>query len=163
MQYRGWQSISPRSNHSCYWRDHDDPVAGGWINRACVSRLPGRWDMLVLHLGGILPNTDTELTTTAAPYSKCQIVRFAGDSGDGISVAGAAIHPGPGPQRSQCITLPDCPTEIRALPGSRFGVSAFQIQFGTEQILTPGASPDARSCSIQPPSWSSCQHYGPAP
>ncbi len=40
-------------------------------------------------------------------------------------------------------TLPDFPAEIRALPGSCFGVSAFQIQFGTEQIFTPGENPDA--------------------
>ncbi len=83
------------------------------------------------------------MTTTTAPYSKRQIVRFAGDSGDGIQLQGQQFTLAQALSGHDVSTLPDFPAEIRAPAGSRFGVSAFQIQFGTEQILTPGESPDA--------------------
>ena len=71
------------------------------------------------------------------------VVRFAGDSGDGIQVLGAEFAKAVAQQRHDLMTLPDFPAEIRAPAGTTFGVSAFQIQFGGDTVLTPGDQADA--------------------
>ncbi len=70
------------------------------------------------------------------------VVRFAGDSGDGIQLQGQQFTIASALAGHDLATLPDFPAEIRAPVGTRFGVSAFQIQFGGERITTPGDSPD---------------------
>jgi len=70
------------------------------------------------------------------------VVRFAGDSGDGIQLQGQQFTVASALGGSDLATLPDFPAEIRAPAGTRYGVSAFQIQFGGEHITTPGDSPD---------------------
>jgi 2-oxoglutarate ferredoxin oxidoreductase subunit alpha len=70
------------------------------------------------------------------------IVRFAGDSGDGIQLQGQQFTIASALAGHDVATLPDFPAEIRAPTGTRFGVSAFQIQFGGKRITTPGDSPD---------------------
>ncbi len=71
------------------------------------------------------------------------VVRFAGDSGDGIQVLGTEFAKAVALDRHDLMTLPDFPAEIRAPAGSTFGVSAFQIQFGDDGVLTPGDQADA--------------------
>ena len=70
------------------------------------------------------------------------IVRFAGDSGDGIQLQGQQFTIASALAGHDLSTLPDFPAEIRAPAGTRYGVSAFQIQFGGERITTPGDAPD---------------------
>ena len=70
------------------------------------------------------------------------VVRFAGDSGDGIQLAGFEFAKSSAEANSDFMTFPDFPAEIRAPAGTLFGVSAFQIQFGSEEVLTPGDKAD---------------------
>ena len=70
------------------------------------------------------------------------VVRFAGDSGDGIQLQGQQFTNASALAGHDLSTLPDFPAEIRAPAGTRYGVSAFQIQFGGERITTPGDAPD---------------------
>ena len=70
------------------------------------------------------------------------VVRFAGDSGDGIQVLGSEFSKAVALEHHDLLTFPDFPAEIRAPAGSTFGVSAFQIQFGGDGVLTPGDEVD---------------------
>ena len=71
------------------------------------------------------------------------VVRFAGDSGDGMQLTGDQFANEVASAGSDLATLPDYPAEIRAPAGTLFGVSSFQIQFGSEEIYTPGDRADA--------------------
>jgi 2-oxoglutarate/2-oxoacid ferredoxin oxidoreductase subunit alpha len=70
------------------------------------------------------------------------IVRFAGDSGDGIQLAGNRFAADTALIGNDLVTLPDFPAEIRAPAGTLAGVSAFQIHFASRDILTPGGHPN---------------------
>ena len=70
------------------------------------------------------------------------VIRFAGDSGDGMQLTGERFTSATAILGNDLATLPDFPAEIRAPAGSLFGVSGFQIQFSTEDILTPGDQPN---------------------
>lgn len=70
------------------------------------------------------------------------VVRFAGDSGDGMQLAGANFTEGTALYGNDLSTFPDFPAEIRAPVGSTFGVSAFQIYFGAEDVTTAGDAVD---------------------
>jgi 2-oxoglutarate ferredoxin oxidoreductase subunit alpha len=70
------------------------------------------------------------------------VVRFAGDSGDGMQVAGDRFSSATAVFGNDLATLPDFPAEIRAPRGTLHGVSAFQIQFASRDILTPGDEPN---------------------
>lgn len=71
------------------------------------------------------------------------VIRFAGDSGDGMQTVGDQFTDSSAFAGNDISTLPDFPAEIRAPAGSLPGVSGFQIQFGSKEILTPGDQPDA--------------------
>ncbi len=70
------------------------------------------------------------------------VVRFAGDSGDGMQLTGTQFTNTTALAGNDLTTLPDYPAEIRAPAGTLFGVSGFQIQFSSEHVHTPGDSPD---------------------
>ena len=70
------------------------------------------------------------------------IVRFAGDSGDGMQLTGAQFTSETALLGNDLSTLPDFPAEIRAPAGSLPGVSGFQLHFADHDILTPGDSPN---------------------
>ncbi len=74
---------------------------------------------------------------------KSVVIRFAGDSGDGMQTIGERFTDSSAAFGNDLATFPDFPAEIRAPAGTIPGVSAFQIQFGSTEILTPGDSPDA--------------------
>lgn len=76
------------------------------------------------------------------PEKSSYVVRFAGDSGDGIQLQGQQFTVASALGGHDLATLPDFPAEIRAPTGTRYGVSAFQIQFGGDRITTPGDAPD---------------------
>jgi 2-oxoglutarate/2-oxoacid ferredoxin oxidoreductase subunit alpha len=71
------------------------------------------------------------------------IVRFAGDSGDGMQVTGSQFTQATALAGNELATFPDFPAEIRAPVGTTFGVSAFQINFGSHTIKTSGDALDA--------------------
>jgi 2-oxoglutarate ferredoxin oxidoreductase subunit alpha len=66
------------------------------------------------------------------------VVRFAGDSGDGIQFIGSQFTQSTAMSGNDLATFPDFPAEIRAPAGTTFGVSAFQINFGADVIKTSG-------------------------
>src|SRR6059058_491862 len=70
------------------------------------------------------------------------VVRFAGDSGDGMQVVGSRFTDETAVVGNDLATLPDFPAEIRAPAGTPHGVSAFQIHFASLDILTPGDHPN---------------------
>jgi 2-oxoglutarate/2-oxoacid ferredoxin oxidoreductase subunit alpha len=69
------------------------------------------------------------------------VIRFAGDSGDGMQVTGDRFTNATAILGNDLATLPDFPAEIRAPAGSLAGVSGFQLHFADHDILTPGDSP----------------------
>jgi 2-oxoglutarate ferredoxin oxidoreductase subunit alpha len=71
------------------------------------------------------------------------VIRFAGDSGDGIQLTGTQFTNTSALLGNDVATLPDYPAEIRAPAGTLFGVSGFQLQFGSTEVLTPGDQADA--------------------
>jgi 2-oxoglutarate ferredoxin oxidoreductase subunit alpha len=66
------------------------------------------------------------------------VVRFAGDSGDGMQLTGTNFTQAIALYGNDLSTFPDFPAEIRAPVGATFGVSAFQIYFGSEDVTTAG-------------------------
>ena len=80
---------------------------------------------------------------TASPQKQTSIVvRFAGDSGDGVQLLGGQFAESTALAGSDFSTFPDFPAEIRAPVGTTFGVSAFQINLGSRRIATAGDAPD---------------------
>ena len=78
----------------------------------------------------------------AQPPLEAIVVRFAGDSGDGMQLTGGQFTLSTALAGNDLATFPDFPAEIRAPQGTTFGVSAFQINFGSSQIETAGDEPD---------------------
>src|SRR5688572_31756180 len=76
------------------------------------------------------------------PVSSVTIV-FAGDSGDGMQMAGTQFTDTSALIGNDISTLPDFPAEIRAPAGTLAGVSGFQIHFSSSDIFTPGDEVDA--------------------
>jgi 2-oxoglutarate ferredoxin oxidoreductase subunit alpha len=74
--------------------------------------------------------------------SEAVVVRFAGDSGDGMQLTGGQFTLSSALAGNDFATFPDFPAEIRAPLGTLFGVSAFQINFGSTVIQTAGDAPD---------------------
>ncbi|WP_306324042.1 MULTISPECIES: 2-oxoacid:acceptor oxidoreductase subunit alpha [unclassified Streptomyces] len=70
------------------------------------------------------------------------VIRFAGDSGDGIQLTGDRFTSETASFGNDVSTLPDFPAEIRAPAGTLPGVSSFQLHFADHDILTPGDAPD---------------------
>jgi 2-oxoglutarate ferredoxin oxidoreductase subunit alpha len=70
------------------------------------------------------------------------VIRFAGDSGDGMQLAGSRFTDATAMLGNDLATLPSFPAEIRAPAGTLAGVSAFQIHFASQDILTPGDQPN---------------------
>ncbi|MCB1692653.1 MAG: 2-oxoacid:acceptor oxidoreductase family protein, partial [Pseudomonadales bacterium] len=70
------------------------------------------------------------------------VVRFAGDSGDGMQLTGTNFTEATAIYGNDLATFPDFPAEIRAPAGATFGVSAFQIYFGSEDVTTAGDDVD---------------------
>jgi 2-oxoglutarate/2-oxoacid ferredoxin oxidoreductase subunit alpha len=82
--------------------------------------------------------TDNILT----PEMRKVVVRFSGDSGDGMQLTGDMFSQSSGIAGNDLTTIPDFPAEIRAPQGTIGGVSSFQIQIGGTEIYTPGDSVD---------------------
>jgi 2-oxoglutarate/2-oxoacid ferredoxin oxidoreductase subunit alpha len=85
------------------------------------------------------------LTPAGSPTKtvKGAVVRFAGDSGDGMQITGSQFTSTAALVGNDLATFPDFPAEIRAPAGTLYGVSGFQINFSSEEVFTPGDRPDA--------------------
>ena len=70
------------------------------------------------------------------------VVRFCGDSGDGMQVTGDQYTAAAALARNDLATFPDFPAEIRAPAGSTYGVSGFQVHLSSQDVFTPGDAPD---------------------
>jgi 2-oxoglutarate ferredoxin oxidoreductase subunit alpha len=86
----------------------------------------------------------TTTPSTGAPREVIRgaVVRFAGDSGDGMQVTGDQFTVAAALARNDLATFPDFPAEIRAPAGTTYGVSGFQIHFSSDDVFTPGDAPD---------------------
>jgi 2-oxoglutarate ferredoxin oxidoreductase subunit alpha len=92
------------------------------------------------------------MSETTAPATAVQkprrtlsraVIRFAGDSGDGMQLTGEQFTTEAAWAGNDISTLPNFPAEIRAPAGTLFGVSSFQLQFGSQRVYTPGDQLDA--------------------
>src|SRR6516225_1152060 len=86
------------------------------------------------------------MTDTAAREHPLQeldqvVIRFAGDSGDGMQLTGDRFTTSSALFGNDLSTLPDFPAEIRAPAGTLAGVSAFQVRISDHDIMTPGDAP----------------------
>ncbi len=81
-------------------------------------------------------------TPPARQVRESVVIRVAGDSGDGMQVTGSQFTLETALAGNDLSTFPDFPAEIRAPAGTTFGVSAFQIQFGAVDVMTPGDAVD---------------------
>ncbi len=86
--------------------------------------------------------TDDLPRSENASHPEAVVVRFAGDSGDGMQLTGGQFTLSTALAGNDLSTFPDFPAEIRAPQGTTFGVSAFQINFGSIDIETAGDEPD---------------------
>jgi 2-oxoglutarate ferredoxin oxidoreductase subunit alpha len=86
--------------------------------------------------------TDGAEMINAPENTEAVVVRFAGDSGDGMQLTGGQFTLSSALAGNDFATFPDFPAEIRAPQGTLFGVSAFQINFGSAEITTAGDQPD---------------------
>ena len=92
----------------------------------------------------MVTSTAVQLEPTETPREEVEsvVVRFAGDSGDGMQLTGSQFTLATALAGNDLATFPDFPAEIRAPIGTTFGVSAFQINFGARKIATAGDAPD---------------------
>ena len=70
------------------------------------------------------------------------VIRFAGDSGDGMQLAGMQFTAESAMAGNDIATLPDFPAEIRAPAGTMAGVSGFQLNFSSREVFTAGDEPN---------------------
>ena len=92
-----------------------------------------------------MPASPAASATPAAPRTNV-VVRFAGDSGDGMQLAGTQFTDTSAVVGNDVATLPDFPAEIRAPAGTVAGVSGFQIHFSSDDVTHPGDRVDALIC-----------------
>ena len=90
----------------------------------------------------VLADSDKTGSAHSAANPEAVVVRFAGDSGDGMQLTGGQFTLSTALSGNDLATFPDFPAEIRAPQGTLFGVSAFQINFGSTSIETAGDAPD---------------------
>ena len=87
------------------------------------------------------------MTVEASPIRRAEtldrvVIRFAGDSGDGMQLVGDRFTELSAVFGNDLATLPNFPAEIRAPPGTIAGVSSFQVHISDHEISTPGDSPN---------------------
>ena len=91
----------------------------------------------VLVMINLKNNKDGEIDTLEAV-----VVRFVGDSGDGMQLTGTQFSDTSAMFGNDIATFPNYPAEIRAPQGSLYGVSGFQVHIGSVEISTPGDEVD---------------------
>src|SRR5690625_2385817 len=92
--------------------------------------------------GGCRRRKDRLVVTKQVQQLDRVVIRFAGDSGDGMQLTGDRFTQETAAFGNDLSTLPNFPAEIRAPQGTLAGVSSFQLHFADHDILTPGDRPD---------------------
>jgi 2-oxoglutarate/2-oxoacid ferredoxin oxidoreductase subunit alpha len=95
-----------------------------------------------MYMATVSAKQDAPQSAVADQAPEAIVVRFAGDSGDGMQLTGGQFTLSTALAGNDLATFPDFPAEIRAPQGTLFGVSAFQINFGSSDITTAGDAPD---------------------
>src|SRR5688500_11341648 len=89
---------------------------------------------------------DSHSQPASAPRARTSIdrvvIRFCGDSGDGMQLTGTEFTKAAASDGNDISTFPDFPAELRAPAGSLAGVSGYQLHFSSHEIYTPGDAPD---------------------
>src|SRR5205814_4300609 len=85
-----------------------------------------------------VPSQGVETITKTGLQKDHVVIRFAGDSGDGMQLTGDRYTNATAVFGNDIATLPDFPAEIRAPAGTLAGVSAFQLHFSSHEVFTPG-------------------------
>lgn len=115
------------------------------VNLVRGRNMPSRFISLfltaILRLGSRRGEPGKPMTKTV-PDQNSIVIRFAGDSGDGVQLLGSQFAESTALSGADFETFPDFPAEIRAPVGTTFGVSAFQINLGARHIKTSGDAPD---------------------
>jgi 2-oxoglutarate ferredoxin oxidoreductase subunit alpha len=88
------------------------------------------------------PNSSEPAANRKPTHIEKVVVRFAGDSGDGMQLTGTEFTKAAAIAGNDIATFPDFPAEIRAPAGSLAGVSGFQLHFSSSEIFTPGDAPN---------------------
>jgi len=105
----------------------------------------------------------TTAPTRAVEQRTRVVIRFAGDSGDGMQLTGDRFTAEAAAFGNDLATLPNFPAEIRAPHGTLAGVSSFQLHFADYDILTPGDRPDvlvAMNPAARRRTWATCRPAG---
>src|SRR5512145_1874363 len=91
-----------------------------------------------------MPSSSPAAPHAARPVEELDhvVIRFAGDSGDGMQLAGDEFSKSVASAGHDFATHPDFPSEIRAPVGTLFGVSGYQIQYSSHEVFTSGDAPD---------------------
>src|SRR3954447_20296988 len=89
-----------------------------------------------------MTSTDTTVDHSRVVQKDRVVIRFAGDSGDGMQLTGDRFTSETAAFGNDVSTFPNFPAEIRAPAGTMPGVSSFQLHFANYDILTPGDRPD---------------------
>ncbi|MFP4635592.1 MAG: 2-oxoacid:acceptor oxidoreductase family protein, partial [Nitriliruptoraceae bacterium] len=89
-----------------------------------------------------MSDTTTERPQRERVQLSDAVIRFAGDSGDGMQLTGDRFTTQSALAGNDLATLPDFPAEIRAPAGTLAGVSSFQLHFSDHDVHTPGDAPD---------------------
>src|SRR5690242_12214226 len=84
------------------------------------------------------PDTQSASRHVTVQARDAVVIRFCGDSGDGMQLTGGQFTTTAALFGNDVATFPDFPAEIRAPRGTTFGVSGFQLQFSSNEIFTPG-------------------------
>ena len=93
-------------------------------------------------IGGSTARSRTAAVSKQVKQLDRVIIRFAGDSGDGMQLTGDRFTQESAAFGNDLVTLPNFPAEIRAPQGTLPGVSSFQVHFADHDILTAGDAPD---------------------
>ena len=91
-------------------------------------------------LSPVSPDTESPTRAVETQSRDSIVIRFCGDSGDGMQLTGGQFTTTSALFGNDIATFPDFPAEIRAPRGTTFGVSGFQLQFASTEIYTPGDS-----------------------
>ena len=83
------------------------------------------------------------MNSKATELKETIVIKFAGDSGDGMQLTGSQFSETAAKYGNDLATFPDFPAEIRAPQGTLYGVSGFQLHFGSKKIYSPGDDYDA--------------------
>src|SRR6202161_3904737 len=89
-----------------------------------------------------MPLTTIELPKRKREVIDQAVIRFCGDSGDGMQITGSQFTNTVALYGNDLATFPDYPAEIRAPAGTLPGVSGYQIQFSSSEVFTPGDAVD---------------------